>query len=122
MATIGDTLTVPSTTITVGTDTIYPTSVQMEFASESEVAAHMQDNKRQAYLTSHTRTVTIEWVAPEAPSLKPGDTATVTITAGASTLINALSMRVKSLSLAGRARELWRGTLVLELMDETLST
>lgn len=121
MATIGDTLTVPSTTITVGTDTIYPTSVQMELASESEVAAHMQDNKRQAYLTSHTRTVTIEWVAPDAPSHKPGDTVAVTITVGGTAIISGLSMRVKSLSLAGRARELWKGTLVLELMDETLS-
>jgi len=112
--TIGDSFSVPSTTLTLGSDTVYPTSISYEISSDSEYAAHMQDNARVAYLSSTTTTLTCEWIAPERPTVTVNSDVSVTLTAGSDTIVNAVTMRVKSISVSGRARELWKGSITLE--------
>jgi len=117
VADIGDQIAIANTTVTVGTDTIYPTDIRWETTADYEYAAHMQNHKRQAYLSSTTKTITIEWVGPEAPGVTANDTTDVTVTAGGAPVLTLTNARVKSIGMSGRARELYRGTITLELVD-----
>jgi len=113
----GNTPAVPATTVTIGTDTIYPTDIRWETTADYEYAAHMQDHKRQAYLSNTTKTITIEWIGPEAPDVTANATTDVTVKAGSKSVLTLTNARVKSIGMSGRARELYKGTITLELVD-----
>jgi len=116
----GNTPIAPVTTVTIGSDTICPIDVSYSDEDSSETAAHMQDHKLQRFLTTNTRKtrkLTISWFGPGGPDLSVGNSYTVTVSAGSST-IELTDARLMSLSQEGTARGAWKNTATFELEEE----
>lgn len=118
MPTYGSDPAAPVTTMTIGEDTIYPTSIRYSDSDTAETAAHMQDHKQQRFLTTNTKTLSVSWFGPTMPSsLKVGTAYTVTITAGSST-ISLTNARCAEVSHEASARGAWQCSATFEL-DES---
>jgi len=113
----GNTPIAPVTTVTIGSNTIHPIDVSYSDEDSSETAAHMQDHKLQRFLTTNTRKLTISWFGPGGPDLSVGNSYTVTVSAGSST-IELTDARLMSLSQEGTARGAWKNTATFELEEE----
>ena len=117
MADYGTAPDAPVTTVTIGSDTIYPTSIRYSDSDTAETAAHMQDHKQQRFLTTNTKTLTISWFGPTMPTITVGSAYTVTITAGSSS-IGLTNARCTEVSHEASARGAWQCSATFEL-DES---
>lgn len=117
MPTYGSNPAAPVTMVTIGADTIYPTSIRYSDSDTAETAAHMQDHKQQRFLTTNTKTLTISWFGPTMPTITVGSAYTVTITAGSST-IELTNARCTEVSHEASARGAWQCSATFEL-DES---
>ena len=106
----------PVTTVSIGSDTIYPTSIRYSDSDTSETAAHMQDHKQQQFLTTNTKTLTISWFGPTMPTITVGSAYTVTITAGSST-IELTNAQCTEVSHEASARGAWSCSATFELNE-----
>ena len=116
MADFGVAPAAPATTVTIGSDTIYPIDVSYSDEDSSETAAHMQNHRLQRFLTTNTRKLSISWFGPTTPTLAVGSSYTVTVMAG-STSIQLTDARLMSISQEGTARGAWKTTAVFELEE-----
>ncbi len=116
MADFGVTPAAPATTVTIGSDTIYPIDVSYSDEDSSETAAHMQDHKLQRFLTTNSKKLSVSWFGPAAPTLPVGSSYAVTVTAG-STSIQLTDARLMSISQEGTARGAWKTTATFELEE-----
>lgn len=116
MADYGTAPAAPVTTVTIGSDTIYPIDVSYSNEDSSETAAHMQDHKLQRFLTTNTKKISVSWFGPVTPELTVGSSYTVTITAG-STNLTLTSARLMSVDHEASARGAWKTTATFELEE-----
>lgn len=113
-STYGATPSAPVTSVTIDSDTVYPTDIRYSDSGTSQKAAHMYDHKEQSFLTTNTKKLTISWLGPDGPTLSVGGTYTVTVTAG-STTITLTNAKCTETTHEASARGAWSCSASFEL-------
>jgi len=116
MTALGSTPAAPQTSITVGTDVVYPTSIRYADEDGGEQAANMYDHKNQYFLTTNKKTVSFSWFGPTAPSWTVGSTYDVSVTAGTA-MISLTGARLREFSHDAQARGAWSCSATFELEE-----